>query len=98
MANHISWQTDGQDKIAVSYSNLDFHSLFTNESVDSLVWNVGKDGIPAKQYISCFRSFVENPNKPELILKSTSSLTTVEFNPKDNQQILAGCLNGQICS
>lgn len=39
----------------------------------------------------------ENPSKPELNLKSNSSLSTVEFNQKDKYQILAGCQNGQIC-
>ena len=40
---------------------------------------------------------IENPNKPEIILKPNSSLNTVEFNPKDSNQVLAGCLNGQVC-
>jgi hypothetical protein len=40
---------------------------------------------------------LENPNKPEIILKPNSSLSTVEFNPKDTHQILAGCVNGQVC-
>ncbi|CAF1149392.1 unnamed protein product [Adineta steineri] len=78
MANHISWQPDGQRKMAVSYCNLDFNPNRIN-TIDSLVWDI------------------ENPNKPDFILKPNSSLTTVEFNPKDTNQILAGCHNGQIC-
>ncbi|CAF0927928.1 unnamed protein product [Rotaria sordida] len=78
MANHISWQPDGQRKIAVSYCNFDFNPIIMN-TIDSLVWDI------------------ENPNKPELILKPNSSLSTVEFNQKDTYQILAGCLNGQVC-
>ena len=42
-------------------------------------------------------SRVEIPNQPALILQPRSSLTTVQFNPKDAQQILAGCVNGQLC-
>ncbi|CAF4430086.1 unnamed protein product, partial [Adineta steineri] len=38
-----------------------------------------------------------NPNKPDFILKPNSSLTTVDFNPKETNQILAGCHNVQIC-
>ena len=38
MVNRISWQSDGQRKIAVSYSNLEFNSI-----VDSLVWDIGKN-------------------------------------------------------
>ncbi|CAF1551371.1 unnamed protein product [Adineta ricciae] len=78
MVNHMSWQPDGQRKIAVSYSNLEFNPIQTNP-IDSLVWDI------------------EDANKPETILKSNSSLTTVEFNPKDTNQILAGCTNGQVC-
>ncbi|CAF3905248.1 unnamed protein product, partial [Rotaria sp. Silwood1] len=78
MANHISWQPDGQRKIAVSYCNFNFNPIIMN-TIDSLVWDI------------------ENPNKPELILKPNSSLSTVEFNQKDTYQILAGCLNGQVC-
>ncbi|CAF1683368.1 unnamed protein product [Adineta ricciae] len=78
MVNHMSWQPDGQRKIAVSYSNLEFTPIQTNP-IDSLVWDI------------------EDANKPESILKSNSSLTTAEFNPKDTNQILAGCTNGQVC-
>ncbi|CAF3613219.1 unnamed protein product [Rotaria socialis] len=78
MVNHISWQPDGQRKIAVSYCNFDYSPAIMSK-IDSLVWDI--------QY----------PNKPELILKPNSSLSSVEFNQKDAQQILAGCLNGQVC-
>lgn len=30
-------------------------------------------------------------------LVPSSSLNTVEFHPKDTNQILAGCVNGQVC-
>ncbi|CAF2053309.1 unnamed protein product [Rotaria magnacalcarata] len=78
MANHISWQPDGQRKIAVSYCNFDYSPVIMSK-IDSLVWDI------------------QSPNKPELILKPNSSLSSVEFNQKDTHQILAGCLNGQVC-
>jgi hypothetical protein len=40
---------------------------------------------------------IQYPNNPEIILKLNSSLSTVEFNQKDTNQILAGCLNEQVC-
>ncbi|PNJ87611.1 DNAI2 isoform 1 [Pongo abelii] len=39
---------------------------------------------------------LENPNKPELALKPSSPLVTLEFNPKDSHVLLGGCYNGQI--
>ncbi len=86
MVNHISWQPDGQRKMAVSYSN----------TIDSFVWDIGIDLLASYREFS-FRWLIENPNQPEIILKSNSSLNTVEFNPKDTNQILAGCHNGQVC-
>lgn len=32
-----------------------------------------------------------------MILKPNSSLNIMEFNPKDINQILGGCVNGQVC-
>ncbi|XP_011898184.1 PREDICTED: dynein intermediate chain 2, axonemal [Cercocebus atys] len=43
-----------------------------------------------------FFCFIENPNKPELALKPSSPLVTLEFNPKDSHVLLGGCYNGQI--
>ena len=40
MANHISWQADGQRKIAVSYGDLDFNPSRT-QTIDSLIWDIG---------------------------------------------------------
>jgi len=40
---------------------------------------------------------VENPNKPELVLKPISPLVCIEFNPKDTHVLAAGCYNGQVC-
>ncbi|XP_020858286.1 dynein axonemal intermediate chain 2 [Phascolarctos cinereus] len=39
---------------------------------------------------------LENPNKPELILKPSSPLVTLEYNPKDSHVLIGGCYNGQI--
>ena len=40
MVNRISWQSDGQRKIAVSYGNGHFNLARTN-LIDSLVWDIG---------------------------------------------------------
>ncbi|NXE30292.1 DNAI2 protein, partial [Ardeotis kori] len=39
---------------------------------------------------------LENPNKPELILKPSSRLVSLEYNPKDSHVLLGGCYNGQM--
>ncbi|CAH1794607.1 unnamed protein product [Owenia fusiformis] len=39
---------------------------------------------------------VENPNKPEMVLKPVSPLVCLEYNPKDAHVLLGGCYNGQI--
>ncbi|XP_012384708.2 dynein axonemal intermediate chain 2 isoform X1 [Dasypus novemcinctus] len=39
---------------------------------------------------------LENPNKPEIALKPSSPLVTLEYNPKDSHILLGGCYNGQI--
>ncbi|KFZ55564.1 Dynein intermediate chain 2, axonemal, partial [Antrostomus carolinensis] len=46
-----------------------------------------------------FDSFIwdlENPHKPELVLKPSSPLMTLEYNPKDSHILVGGCYNGQI--
>ena len=50
---------------------------------------VGFSGISA----SCFS---ENPNRPEIVLKPSSPVITLEYNPKDSHVLLGGCYNGQI--
>jgi len=39
---------------------------------------------------------VENPNKPEQMLKPVSPLVCLEYNPKDSHILVGGCYNGQI--
>ncbi|NXL63932.1 DNAI2 protein, partial [Chordeiles acutipennis] len=39
---------------------------------------------------------LENPHKPELVLKPSSPLVTLEYNPKDSHILVGGCYNGQI--
>ncbi|NXR10247.1 DNAI2 protein, partial [Semnornis frantzii] len=39
---------------------------------------------------------LENPNKPELVLKPSSPLVSLEYNPKDSYILLGGCYNGQM--
>ncbi|NXG69350.1 DNAI2 protein, partial [Baryphthengus martii] len=39
---------------------------------------------------------LENSNKPELVLKPSSPLVCLEYNPKDSHVLLGGCYNGQM--
>ncbi|CAG5123303.1 unnamed protein product [Candidula unifasciata] len=39
---------------------------------------------------------VENPNKPEMVIKPVSPLVCLEYNPKDSHVLIGGCYNGQI--
>ncbi|KFV15406.1 Dynein intermediate chain 2, axonemal, partial [Tauraco erythrolophus] len=39
---------------------------------------------------------LENPNKPELVLKPSSPLVCLEYNPKDSHVLVGGCYNGQM--
>ncbi|XP_055096748.1 dynein axonemal intermediate chain 2 isoform X1 [Symphalangus syndactylus] len=77
-ATHLSWHPDGNRKLAVAYSCLDFQRAPVGMSSDSYIWDL------------------ENPSKPELALKPSSPLMTLEFNPKDSHVLLGGCYNGQI--
>ena len=38
----------------------------------------------------------ENPSKPEMHLKPSSALVTLDYSPKDAHTIAAGCYNGQV--
>ena len=38
----------------------------------------------------------ENPNKPEQILKPSSTMLCLEYNPKDPHLLVGGCYNGQL--
>ncbi|EOA93759.1 Dynein intermediate chain 2, axonemal, partial [Anas platyrhynchos] len=39
---------------------------------------------------------LENPNKPQLVLKPSSPLVSLEYNPKDAHILVGGCYNGQL--
>ncbi|CAH8577065.1 unnamed protein product [Schistosoma turkestanicum] len=39
---------------------------------------------------------LNNPNRPELVLKPTSPLVCIEYNPKDSHTLIGGCYNGQL--
>ncbi|NWU67562.1 DNAI2 protein, partial [Pterocles burchelli] len=39
---------------------------------------------------------LENPKKPEFVLKPSSPLVCLEYNPKDSHILLGGCYNGQM--
>ncbi|XP_021096643.1 dynein intermediate chain 2, axonemal isoform X3 [Heterocephalus glaber] len=77
-ATHLSWHPDGNRKLAVAYSCLDFQRAPAGMSHESYIWDL------------------ENPNRPEMALKPSSPLVTLEYNPKDSHVILGGCYNGQI--
>ncbi|KAM5273358.1 dynein axonemal intermediate chain 2 [Ctenodactylus gundi] len=77
-ATHLSWHPDGNRKLAVAYSCLDFQRAPVGMSLDSYIWDL------------------ENPNRPEMALKPSSPVVTLEYNPKDSHVILGGCYNGQI--
>ncbi|OWK14462.1 hypothetical protein Celaphus_00001670, partial [Cervus elaphus hippelaphus] len=77
-ATHVSWHPDGNRKLAVAYSCLNFQRAPEGMSSESYIWDL------------------ENPNRPEITLKPSSPLVTLEYNPKDSHVLLAGCYNGQI--
>nr|XP_056704684.1 dynein axonemal intermediate chain 2 [Euleptes europaea] len=39
---------------------------------------------------------LETPNKPEMIIRPSSPLVCLEYNPKDSHILIGGCYNGQI--
>ncbi|XP_026011497.1 dynein intermediate chain 3, ciliary isoform X1 [Astatotilapia calliptera] len=39
---------------------------------------------------------IENPNRPEMMLKPTSPLVCLDYNPKDSHTLVGGSYNGQI--
>ena len=39
---------------------------------------------------------VDNPNKPESVLRPTSPMLCLEYNPKDPHMLVGGCYNGQL--
>lgn len=50
------------------------------------------NGMPLESYIWA----VDNPNKPEHVLKPSSPLLCLEYNPKDPHLLVGGCYNGQL--
>ncbi|OBS71165.1 hypothetical protein A6R68_00289 [Neotoma lepida] len=77
-ATHLSWHPDGNKKLAVAHSCLNFQRAPVGMSHDSYIWDL------------------ENPNRPEIVLKPSSPLLTLEYNPKDSHVLIGGCYNGQI--
>lgn len=48
---------------------------------------------------TCLDSYVwdiENPNKPEFVVKPSSPIVCIEYNPKDPHVLVGGCYNGQL--
>ena len=45
---------------------------------------------------SNFSTLVANPNTPETVLKSSSPMLCIEYNPKDPHLLIGGYYNGQL--
>lgn len=115
-ATHLSWHPDGNRKLAVAYSCLNFQRAPFGMSHESYIWDLGEEvqksraprvtpqaQPPCPQGTCCCvlvvifpPCFIENPNKPEITLKPSSPLVTLEYNPKDSHVLIGGCYNGQI--
>ncbi|TEA30801.1 hypothetical protein DBR06_SOUSAS4110272, partial [Sousa chinensis] len=81
-ATHISLHPDGNRKLAVAYSCLNFQRAPEGMSNESYIWDLGE-----KQRGLVATGKDEGPSSP---------LVTLEYNPKDSHVLLAGCYNGQI--
>jgi dynein intermediate chain 2 len=79
-ATSINWNPDNPDKIAVSYSIMNFQDpRFMNDRmpVDSYLWDIN------------------NPNVPEVTLTPASALCCLRYN-KNPDTLVGGCYNGLI--
>ncbi|KAM5216554.1 dynein axonemal intermediate chain 2 isoform 2-T4 [Hipposideros larvatus] len=97
-ATHVSWHPDGNRKLAVAYSCLNFQRVPEGMSHESYIWDLGEKqrGLLGIFFFLFSPCFIENPNRPETVLKPSSPLVTLEYNPKDSHVLLGGCYNGQI--
>jgi len=79
----IDWHPEGPQKIAVSYSILNFQDpRFT-----------GSNRVPAQSYIWD----TGNPNTPDREVLPSSPLVCMRFNPKSTETLVGGCYNGTLC-
>ncbi|KAI3386145.1 hypothetical protein SNEBB_010015 [Seison nebaliae] len=58
--------------------------------------NLEFDKFPEQTQADAYIWDIENPNKPDFVVKSLSPLVTIEYQPKDANILLGGCLNGQV--
>ena len=79
-ATSIDWNPESAEKIAVSYSIMNFQdSRFMNDRmpVHSYLWDIN------------------NPNVPEVTLTPSSPLCCLKYN-KNPEQLIGGCYNGLV--
>ncbi|ELK37065.1 Dynein intermediate chain 2, axonemal [Myotis davidii] len=89
-ATHLSWHPDGNRKLAVAYSCLNFQRAPEGMSHDSYIWDLGEGRTGSGR-----DSRREGPGQ-EGWEEPSSPLVTLEYNPKDSHVLLGGCYNGQI--
>ncbi|KAG7210502.1 hypothetical protein KM043_012023 [Ampulex compressa] len=77
--SHLSWSPGRSDRLAATYSFMEFEVPKRPVNPFSYVWNA------------------ENPIKPELALRTDSSLLAIEFNPRDPSMLISGMMSGQVC-
>ena len=79
-ATKISWHPEQANKLAVSYSVMQFQGMTTPASVPltSYVWDLN------------------NPNQPDAEIHPTSPLTCLMYNPRSPDHIVGGSYNGLV--
>jgi len=81
-ANKLSWHPDGNHKIAVSYSVMQFQQMSAATATDqdklSYIWDVN------------------NPNTPDAKLLPQSPLCCIAYNPRSGDHLVGGSYNGVI--
>lgn len=92
---HCSWSPDEGTKIAVSHCNLKFQASVPNETTHSYIWETGKHHAYS-HYIIFIPMFLENPNRPLLVMKPPSPAICLEYNQKDPNSLVSGHINGKV--
>lgn len=61
-----------------------------------LIWRWVLHSVCSEVFFFTHSLLAENPNKPQLVLKPSSPLVSLEYNPKDAHILVGGCYNGQL--